>query len=62
MESKEIGIKNRTGCYFDDVIGVTDRDCDFNLNNILLEEKSYKEKYEKDYRYKIIRFLFFKKM
>ena len=43
---KEIDIKNRTRYYFDDVIGVTDRDRDFDFSDILLDEKLYKEKYE----------------
>ena len=43
---KEIDIKNRTRYYFDDIIGVTDRDRDFDFSDILLDEKLYKEKYE----------------
>ena len=46
MESKneleKNDIKNRTCYYFDDII----RDLDINCNNILLDEKSYKNKYE----------------
>ena len=45
-ELKEIVIKNRTCYYFDDIIGVIDRDSDFDFSGILLEEKSYKENYE----------------
>ena len=32
--------------YFDDIIGVVDRDSDFDFSNILLDEKLYKEKNE----------------
>ena len=50
MESKdqfkEIDIKNRTCYYFDDIIGVMDRDSDFDFSDILLGEKLYKQKYE----------------
>ena len=56
MESKEklkeIDFKNRT-CYYFDIMRVTN----FDLNNILLEEKSYKETFENilvyDISYKI---------
>ena len=48
MESKKIGIKNRTYFYFDDIIGVRDRDSDmdsdFEVYYILLDKKLYKEK------------------
>ena len=37
-ELKEIDIKNRTCSYFDDIMRVIDID----FNNILLDEKSYK--------------------
>ena len=51
MESKgklrEIDIKNRTCYYFDGIIGVMDRDRDFDFSDILLDEKSYKQKFEK---------------
>ena len=43
MESKK-DIKNRKCYYFDDIMGVRDRDIDF--SDILLDEKLYKEKYE----------------
>ena len=43
-ELKEIHIKNRTCHYFNDITRVMDRDIDF--NDILLDEKLYKEKYE----------------
>ena len=50
MESKdklkEVNIKNCTCYYFDDIIGVLDRDSDFDFNDILLDEKLYKEKDE----------------
>ena len=50
MESKdklkEIDIKNLTCYHFDDMIGAMDRDSGFNFNDILLDEKIYKEKYE----------------
>ena len=35
-KSKEINIKNRTCCYFDDMIKIAD----FDLDNILIDEKS----------------------
>ena len=35
---KEIDIKNRTCYHFDDIIKTED----FNLNNVLIDEKSYK--------------------
>ena len=38
-ELKEIGITNCTCYYFDDVIKIED----FNLDNILIDEKSYKK-------------------
>ena len=41
---KEIDIKNRTCYYSGDIIRLWDRDIDF--NDILLDEKLYKEKYE----------------
>ena len=48
MESKKIDIKNRTYFYFDDIIGVrdsdSDMDSDFEVNDILLDKKLYKEK------------------
>ena len=51
MESKdklkEIDIKNRTCYYFDGIIGVMDRDRDFDFSDTLLDEKSYKQKFEK---------------
>ena len=37
VELKEIYIKNRTCFYFDDIIKIED----FNLDNILIEEKSF---------------------
>ena len=40
-ELKEIGIRNRTYCYFDDIMRVKDID----FSNILLDKKSY-ETYE----------------
>ena len=50
MESKdklkEIDVKNRTFYYFDDIIVVMDTDSDFDFNDILLDEKLYKEKNE----------------
>ena len=45
-ELKEIDIKNRTCYYFDDIILVMDTDSDFDFNDILLDEKLYKEKNE----------------
>ena len=36
-ELKEMNIKNRTSYYFDDIIKIED----FNLDNILINEKSY---------------------
>ena len=36
---KEVGIKNRTYYYFDDIMWVTDID----FNNLLLDKKSYKK-------------------
>ena len=46
MESKdklkEVNIKNRTCCYFEEII--TDRD--INFDNILLDEKLYKKECE----------------
>ena len=46
MESKdklkEVDIKNRTCCYFEEII--TDRD--INFDNILLDEKLYKKECE----------------
>ena len=48
MESKDklkdSEFKNRICYYFDDVIGVMDRDSDFDFNGILLHERLYKEK------------------
>ena len=41
-ELKEIDLKNRTCHYFDDII----RDLNIDFDNISLEEKSYKNKYE----------------
>ena len=41
-ELKEIDFKNRSCYYFDDII----RDLDTDFDNILLDEKSYKNKYE----------------
>ena len=41
-ELKEIDFKNRTCYYFDDII----RDLDIDFDNILLDEKSYKNKHE----------------
>ena len=38
-ELKEINIKNRTCYYFDDIIKVFN----FNLDNILVDEKSYED-------------------
>ena len=43
---KETNVKNQTCYYFDDIIGVMDRDSDFDFNDILLDEKLYKEKYK----------------
>ena len=43
-ELKEIQNYNRACYYFDDIIGVRDRDIDF--NDVLQDEKLYKEKYE----------------
>ena len=37
-ELKETDIKNRTCCYFDDIIKILD----FDVDNILIYEKSYK--------------------
>ena len=37
-ELKKIDIKNRTCCYFNDIIKIED----FDLDNILIYEKSYK--------------------
>ena len=37
---KEVDIKNRTCYYFDDIIGVMDRDSDFDFSDILLDEIS----------------------
>ena len=45
-KSKEIDIKNTTCYYFDDIIVVMDRDSNFDFNDILLDEKLYKEKDE----------------
>ena len=45
-ELKEIDIKNPTCYYFDDIIGVMDKDGDFDFSDNLLEERSYKENYE----------------
>ena len=57
MESKKIDIKNRAYFYFDDIIGVMDRDgdmdSDFEVNNVLLDEKLYKEKDENIFIYDI---------
>ena len=41
-ELKEVDIKNRTCYYFDDMI----RDLHIDFDNILLDEKSYKNRYE----------------
>ena len=41
MVSKKIGIKSRTCYYFDDIIGVMDRDSDFDFNDISLDKKLY---------------------
>ena len=58
MESKdklkEIDIKNRTCYYFDDITGVMDRDSGFDFNDILLDEKLYKEKDENILIYDIL--------
>ena len=43
-ELKEIQNYNRACYYLDDIIGVRDKDTDF--NDVLLDEKLYKEKYE----------------
>ena len=43
-ELKKMKLKIARVNYFDDVIGVTDRDSDFDFNDILLNEKLYKEK------------------
>ena len=43
---KETGIKNRTCYYFDDIIGVMDRESNFEFSDISLDEKLYKEKYK----------------
>ena len=52
-ELKEVDIKNRTCYYFDDMI----RDLHIDFDNILLDEKSYKNRYENiliyDISYKI---------
>ena len=37
-ESKEINIKNSTSYYFDDLTRIKD----FDLNNVLIDEKSWK--------------------
>ena len=44
MEKKEIDNKSFTCYYFDDLIGVMDRDSNFDFNDILLEKTLYKEK------------------
>ena len=50
MESKdilkEIDIKNLTCYYFDDIIGVMDRDSDFDFKDILLGKKYIKKNTE----------------
>ena len=46
MEKKEIDNKSCTCYYFDDLIGVMDRDSNFDFNDILLEKTLYKEKDE----------------
>ena len=43
-ELKEIQNYNRACYFFDDIIGVREKDIDF--NDVLLDEKLYKEKYE----------------
>ena len=43
-EFKEIQNYNRACYYLDDIIGARDKDIDF--NDVLLDEKLYKEKYE----------------
>ena len=48
-ESKEIDPKNLTCYYFDDIIRFWDRDIEF--RGILLEEKLYNEKKEKNLIY-----------
>ena len=43
-ELKEIQNYNSACNFFDDIIGVREKDIDF--NDVLLDEKLYKEKYE----------------
>ena len=49
-ELKEINIKNHTCYYFDDIIKVED----FNLDNILIDEKSYKNFFAYNMSYKTL--------
>ena len=49
-ELKEVGIKNCNCYYVDDIIS----DIDFDFDKILLDEKSYKNKYENILIYDIL--------
>ena len=49
-EFKKVSIKNRKCYYFDDIIKIED----FDLDNILLDEKSYKNTLLYDISYKIL--------
>ena len=57
MESKDelkiIDTKDRTCCYFDDLMRAWDRDIDIDFSGILLGEKLYKQKYENILSYDI---------
>ena len=41
---REIDSENRTCYYFNNIIGVMDRDSDFDFNDFPLNEKLYKER------------------
>ena len=47
---KEINIKSRTCCYFDDILKTED----FNFGNVLIDEKSYKNVLVYNIPYKIL--------
>ena len=49
---KEIDIKNHTCYYFDDIIEI--KDFDFDFDNILIDEKSYKNNLVYDISYKTL--------
>ena len=49
---KEIDIKNHTCYYFDDII--ENKDFDFDFDNILIDEKSYKNNLVYDISYKTL--------